>query len=806
MSERDPDSEKTALDLEWGALVERIAGRTVSEAGAARIRALSPAETRAEARDRATLTRDASELLHDGAPMPVYAVPDVAELVERLERNSVASGPELRDVIRLLTAEKALRAFLAQHRGEHPVLAARLATSSSLDALREELSHAIDDEGEVLDRASPELGRARKRAAELRRELSARLSESMNRYADVLRDKFYTEREGRFVLPVRADAHLRVDGIVFGSSASGGTLYVEPKEITDVSNRRHVADAEVEREVARVLGALSISARARVDELRVAREAVTLADVLMALARFGEAAEAIVVDVDDGSDIRLDGMRHPLLIGAGTQVVPIDLRLSRGQGLVISGPNAGGKTVALKCLGLAIWMARAGVPIPADPTSRVGWFEPVLTDIGDEQSLARSLSTFSAHAARLSSYIARADAALHAAPPGGTTLVLLDEIAAGTDPDEGAALAAAVLERLVTAGAAIAITTHYERLKQLAASDPRFENASVGFDFATMSPTYRVTLGVPGASSALAVAARYGIPADVVARAQALIPETHLAREALLAEVETDRTRAAAELRAAEEDARVQAELRRELEEEVKYVRERERARLAREGSELTARVREARDKLRDATTRLKSGDVDREALKEIEKAVNAAGREVAIGSALDATLREPSKAAVPSPERLAVGATVFVPKLRTHAEVIEAPARGQVRVAAGGMKLTLRLDELSLSTTQPQKQKKKPRPVAPPVRRDATPVRTDSITCDVRGLRVEEALERVDVFVDRLLSQGEPAGFILHGHGTGALKAAIREHLGANPLIAKARPAEDDQGGDAFTVLWTTD
>src|SRR6185295_5159896 len=199
----------------------------------------------------------------------------------------------------------------------------------------------------------------------------------------------------------------------------------------------------------------------------------------------------------------------------------------------------------------------AGIPIPAAPGSRVGFFDPVLTDVGDEQSLARSLSTFSAHAARLAAYLTHA---------GAGALVLLDEIAAGTDPDEGAALATAVLERLVGAGAAIAVTTHYERLKQLAAHDERFENASVGFDFTTMSPTFRVTLGVPGASSALAVASRYGIPADVVARAESLVPQAHLERERLLAEIETDRTRAAAERRAAEADALEQARLRAELE------------------------------------------------------------------------------------------------------------------------------------------------------------------------------------------------------------------------------------------------
>lgn len=801
MSEAEPAHDKAARDLEWGALLERIAGRTVSDPGGAYVRALEPAATREQARERAALTRDAAHLLDSGAPIPVTAIADLDELLERLARGAVATGSELRDLRRLLDAAKALRGFVAAHGAEHPALAAALATDRALDALQGEIAGAIDEDGHVQDRASPGLASARKKASDARRELVARLSELMNRYADVLRDRFYTERDGRYVLPVRADASTRVDGIVFGSSASGGTLYVEPREVTEISNRRHVAEAEVEREVARVLGALSISARSRIEALRVAQDAVVLADVLMALSRWGEAAEAAVLTVDDAEVLDLRAMRHPLLVGGDVAVVASDLRLAAGHGLVISGPNAGGKTVALKCLGLAALMVRCGIPVPADGESRVGWFAPVLTDIGDEQSLARSLSTFSAHAARLGSY-------LETAAPG--TLVLLDEVAAGTDPDEGAALATAVLERLVMAGAAVAVTTHYERLKQLAVRDARFANASVGFDFETMSPTFRVTLGVPGASSALAVASRYGVPRGVIARAEELIPQENLRRDVLLAEIETDRSRAEAERRAAEADAREQARLREQLEEEVRRAREQERARLAREGSELTTAVREARGQLRAATERLRKGELDRTSLRDIEHAVNAAGREVAVGSALETTLRAaPAGAGAPIARetRLSPGDTVYVPKLRTHAQVLEAPVRGQVKVSAGTMKLTLRLDEIGQSApgakATPPRGKKSAVHV-PPVRRDETPVRTESTTCDVRGMRVDEALTRVEGFIDKLLAEGDPAGFILHGHGTGALKSAIRAHLAKHRFVAKSSVAEDDQGGDAFTVVWT--
>ncbi|HEX7671694.1 MAG TPA: Smr/MutS family protein [Polyangiaceae bacterium] len=787
--------EKAALDLEWALLLDRIAGRTVSESGAARVRALAPASTIEEARERGNLTRDALELAEEGARMPVVALPGFDELLDRLARNGVATGREFADLRRLLEAARALRAFAGAHAESRPLLARTIFTAPALDRLLAEIDQAVDEAGDVLDRASPELAKARKKARDARRELLARLGELLNRYGDVLRDRYYTERDGRYVLPVRSDAPFRVDGIVLGSSASGGTLYVEPREVTEIGNRMRMAEAEVERESARVLGAMSITARVHVEALKAAAEATTVADVLTALASFGTSFEATALSIDGDLALDLRAMRHPLLLGGASPVVPSDIRLSGGRGLVISGPNAGGKTVALKCLGLAVWMVRAGIPVPADGESRVGFFEPVLTDIGDEQSLAQSLSTFSAHVARLASYVADA---------GPGTLVLVDEVAAGTDPDEGAALAAAVLEALVTAGAAIATTTHYERLKQLAVRDPRFENASVGFDFETMSPTFRLTLGIPGASSALAVALRYGMPKDIVARAEALLPEENLRRDALLGEIEIDRARAEADRREAEGFLREQEQLRNNLDAEVRRAREQERARLAREGHELTTAVRQARAQLRDATDRLKKGDgSNKNDLRDIERAVNTSAGEVAVGGRIETALRGEQDDGRLKAADVVPGLTVFVPKLRTHAQILEAPVRGQVRIAAGAMKLTLRLDELSPAKSA-GKPAKKPKVKAMPARTDATPVRVESNTCDIRGMRVEEAIDRVDTFVDRLLADGEPAGFVLHGHGTGALKVAIRAHLGAHPCVATSRTADDDQGGDAFTVLWT--
>jgi DNA mismatch repair protein MutS2 len=321
-----------------------------------------------------------------------------------------------------------------------------------------------------------------------------------------------------------------------------------------------------------------------------------------------------------------------------------------------------------------------------------------------------------------------------------------------------------------------------------------------------MSPTFRLTMGIPGASSALAVAARYGVPEDVTARAAELIPIQNLQRDALLADAEADRQRARAERRAAEDDAREQNRLKAELEVEVKRAREQERARLVREATELSAAVRDARALVRSVTSRLKKDELSREELRNAVKDLNLAAREAAAGGPVDRAIKKDPQAPAGSrapTHALSPGDVVYLKKLGTRAEVLDPPSRGEVRVAAGSMKLTVRLDDIGWASDAEKAPPKAPKKTAPKPGRDPTPVRTESNTVDVRGLRVEEAQERVEAFIDLLLSEGEPAGFVLHGHGTGVLKSAIRDHLGGHRFIARARSADDDQGGDAFTVFW---
>ncbi|HTQ04844.1 MAG TPA: Smr/MutS family protein [Polyangiaceae bacterium] len=789
----------TLRALEWPLLLERLAARTASRAAGERLRATEPAATLEAARALAARTRDAVALDALGEALPLRDFPDVSDALARATKGGTLAGVDLVGVARVLEVARAVRVFGQERAERFPALAAAVTSEPRLDALGAALERSLEPDGGVSDAASPALREARLRVREARDALKERLEGCLKTHAEVLQGRYYTERDGRYVLPVRSDAHLRVEGIVLGSSASGGTLFVEPREATEHGNRLKLRIAAVEREEERVLSELTRAVAAETSAIARALEAAIEADRLEALALYARAARAEVLEPNEDLAIELTDVRHPLLVASGIHVVENDVRVRGGRALVISGPNAGGKTVALKCLGLAAWMARSGIPIPCDARSRVGWFTEVLADVGDEQSLERSLSTFSAHVTRLAEIVRKA---------GPGTLVLLDEVASGTDPEEGAALAAAVLEAITKRGAAAAVTTHYERLKELAATPGPLENASVGFDFEHMEPTFRLTLGVPGPSSALAVAARFGLDQAVLARAHELLPDRALEREQAVKRLEQERLvleRERAELRG--ELALAQA-ARADIERERERTLAQANTELGREARELVSVVRAARADVREARERLRREGRDETAVRDAERAVSRAATHVALGGTLErhaaAEERRGKTAMAEAPLALAAGTEVRLKKTGTLAVVEAPPERGSVRLRSGAVRLTLPLAEIELAKGRPRPNAPKaaPRARARAVTLPAA-VRTASNTLDLRGTRVDEALTRLDAFLDVMMGEGEPLGFVLHGHGTGAMKSAVREHLGASSYVEQSRAAEADEGGDAFTVFW---
>lgn len=783
---------KTLADLEWEEVERAVADRCRGPLRESLT--LELAESFDEAARALAESEEAWKLLEREEPMPLEGICDIARSLQHLEREGVLDGPALKDIRMTLRAAAALRRFLGQRKASVPFLHRVCAIDPTLDDLDEELGASIAEDGSILDSASPELARLRQEAANLRARIIRRLEDIIVKRSAILQDSFYTIREGRYVLPVRADAHERFHGIVHGSSASGATIFVEPRELVERGNRLKMAQAELEREERRILALLSEHVRQYVPQLRSAAQALDHADLRNASARLAIDLRARFIDLCQEPRISLRAARHPLLVMRGLEVVPNDLELSGGQALVISGPNAGGKTVALKMLGLAALMIRAGLAVPAEEGSVCGFFSPVLAAVGDEQSLARNLSTFSAHLVTLTSVLERA---------GERVLVLLDELAGSTDPEAGAALACAIVKALVARGAAIAVTTHYEALKALAAERPDMRNAAVGFDFEQMAPTFRMKIGVPGGSNALDVARRYGIAESIVEDARRMLPEHSRSFEALVANLEAA-TKAATEEHAALLAQREAAHREREaLEARRKALAAREAKGIGQEAQRLVDRVQELQRDLERAKRALRANP-EREQVAAAGEALREAG---ALLGELDAHRRSleptPVETVAIDPDVLQVGDRVWVERLRSTAEIIEGPARGKVRVAAGMMKLWVDVADLRALEKTSEPRAKEPEPVSGAHPKPPQAVRTSDNTLDVRGLRAEEAIALAESFLDRMYGAAEPVAYIVHGVGSGALRDAIRELLSRqDAYVAGFREASQEEGGPQVTVV----
>ncbi len=784
--------QKTLADLEWDQVERAVAERCRGPLGEGLT--LKLAESFDDTERAIAEAKEARTLLVRNEPLPLDGICEIETSLQHLEREGVLDANALKDVRMTLRVAGALRRFLGQRRDSVPHLYRVCAIDPTLDGLEEEVGMSIGDDGTILDSASAELARLREEAGNLRARIIRKLEDLIQKRSAILQDSFHTIREGRYVLPVRADAHERFHGIVHGSSASGATIFVEPRELVERGNRLKMAQAELEREERRILAALSDLVRQYVPQLRAAAEALDHADLRGASAKLAVDLRAEFVELSAEPRISLREARHPLLVLRGIEVVSNDIDLTGGEALVISGPNAGGKTVALKMLGLAALMTRAGLPVPVAEGSVCGFFAPVLAAVGDEQSLARNLSTFSAHLVTLRTVLEQADERV---------LVLLDELAGATDPEAGAALACAIVSTLVERGAAVAVTTHYEALKALAAERDEMHNAAVGFDFDEMAPTFRLRMGVPGGSNALEVARRFGIPSDVVDAARTTLPEHSRSFETLVAKLDTA-TKVALEEQAALQDERAKVgQERAKLDARRQELAAREAKGLGREAQKLV-------DQLKDLHRRL---DQAKKSLRERAEAESVAAASTVSSDAAEllgdidrrrASLEpEPVETAELDLEAVRVGDRVWVERLRSAAEVVEGPARGKVRVAAGMMKLWVELSDLRGLKQSAERAPKESAPVTgtqPKVQRG---VRTSDNTLDVRGLRPDDAVSLAEAFLDRMYGAAEANAFIVHGVGSGALRAAIHEHLARDAAYVEGfRQATQEEGGPQVTVV----
>jgi len=772
--------------LELPKILSRLAEHTSFSAGRELALGLRPSTDPAEVRRRQGETSEARRLLALRGDLSLGGAHDVRPLVRNARREAVLLPAELLNIRDTLVRGRTLRRAILRLRDQFPLLANIAARIEECPRLVSEIARCINERAEVVDGASPDLARVRRELRETHRRLLDKLERiiSSPSTAPFLQEPLITQREGRYVIPLKADFKGRIPGLVHDVSASGATLFIEPLATVELGNRWRELQVEEEREVRRVLAALSALVAEEGERVERTVEALAELDLAFAKARYAEELKAVEPKLvpwkaspqsasncrHPGSTIDLRKARHPLLDPA--TVVPIDVHLSDDYFiLVITGPNTGGKTVSLKTVGLLALMAQCGLHIPAAEGSALS----VFSGIGDEQSIEQNLSTFSSHLNNIVDILKRADK---------RSLVLLDELGAGTDPSEGSALARAILSHLLERRITTFVATHYPELKVFAHATPGVENACVEFDLETLAPTYELSIGLPGRSNALAIASRLGLAPEIVDRARGMIPTQSLEAEDLLVEIKRARQEAL-EAREAAEAARREAEsLERELRQKLAAIEEARREVLRAAREEARRELEEVRKELRKIKARLKAAPVSRQWLAQAEERL----------AELEPPPVEPPPRLRPG-EPVGVGDAVWVAGLGATGEVI-ALEGDEAEVQVGRFRVRARLDELEKVADE--------RRPAPAIQQPRITIRHPSpgLELSLRGWRVEEALERLERYLNDAYLAGLPFVRIVHGKGTGALRRAVREHLSGHPLVAEWRPGEEGEGGNGVTVV----
>jgi len=832
---------RTLRVLEFDKIRDRLARFTSFSLGAERARALLPTDDIRLAQEWLAETAEARRLLEEKSDIYIGGVHDLRPQVEQALRGSPLLPTDLIDIRYTLQRARSLQRAMSRLADQFPHVADVALRIAVPAAVIDEIGRCIDERGEVLDSASDALGRIRRELRTAHSRLLERLQRIVSTPANAqyLQEPIVTQRQGRYVIPLRAEFKGRIPGLVHDQSGSGATLFIEPMAVVDLNNQWREAQLAEEEEIRRILAALTEVIAAHADAIRIIVEALGDLDLIFAKARYANELRAVEPELvqfesvsqrisksanrrvsesasrrigesakaqtnpptnqpanplpvssihHPGSIIRLPQARHPLL--DPLTVVPVDIYLDDDYFIVlITGPNTGGKTVSLKTTGLLILMAQAGLAIPTAEGAAVSVFEQVFADIGDEQSIEQSLSTFSSHMTHIVEILAQADA---------RSLVLLDELGAGTDPEEGAALAQALLNTLLERRVTALATTHYSELKVFAHSTPFVANASVEFDIETLSPTYKLTIGLPGQSNAFAIARRLGLAPGIVAQAEALVSPQSLEAEAMLAEIK--RAREAALVTEAETKAaqRHTEALNADLRYRLARIEEARREVLSAARAEADAELAVIRQEIAQVQERLAAIEMPAAGSSGAAASLHRvwlAEAEAVLARRAQQTQPLPAPAA-PEPVvidgPLEVGDRVWVPSLQAAGDVVNVGSRDvEVKVGSFRLKLAPHRVELRERGARPAVQ------ASPSVPRPADP----GMELDLRGLIVDDMLVELDRYLDTAYLAGLPWVRIIHGKGTGALRQAVRDELRGHPLISEFRAGEANEGGEGVTV-----
>jgi DNA mismatch repair protein MutS2 len=792
--------------------------------------ALEPSADAVVVAGRLTLTSEAVHVLNSSPNLTTGGARDIRPAIERGRRGGMLDPQEFLSIQATISAGRTVRNTVVRQSGQAPGLADIAGLIRDCPDLEREISRCIGETGEVLDSASPELGRLRADIRAAHQRLLDKLHDIVHggTYKNVLQEPLITMREGRYVVPVRSDSRGQLRGLIHDQSSSGQTVYVEPLVTVELTNRWRQLQLEEQHEVERILRRLSGMVGENADKLDATVVALGEIDLNLAKGRLAEMQRAVepllevapkrrssarqqsdpngssspspgLAPTDDAlgdrpRGLRLINARHPLLKG---NVVPINLRLGDDfRVMVITGPNTGGKTVALKTAGLLTLMAQAGLHIPATSGSQIRVFDDILADIGDEQSIEQSLSTFSSHMRNVVGIVNTA---------GENTLALLDEVGAGTDPAEGSALARAILKRLLDTGAWVIATTHYTELKAFAHDTPGMTNASVEFNAETLAPTYRLDIGLPGKSNALAIAGRLGLNSEVLADARGMLDSGQIQVENLVAGLQAERMRADEILADAETERQAARRLREDLVERLRRIEDERREVLRRARHDAEVELADLRAQLRQAAATLQRQSTSgRGELVAVAQAVEAAGRQV-----LAKPLPGTAPANVPSVQTptgtgaWTVGDTVRVMSLDQEGRITSLFGDGDtVEVQLGNFKLRTSRDDVEWLGRSGGDAPTTAYPSGPSIwstSQRAVP----ELQLDLRGWRAEQVAPELDRYLNDAYAAGLPSVRIVHGKGTGVLRQVVREHLAKTRLVDHFELADQRDGGEGVTIAW---
>ena len=781
--------EKSLHILELPAVLTLLAGEAVSQGAKEKALALRPTDSAYEAESLLRETSDAKGLIaYKGTP-PISAFKNVAPSLGRAKLGGVLNPRELLDIATLLRCSRLVSAYGGE--AEKTSLHGLFGSLRGDKYLEDRISTSIVSEEEIADAASADLADIRRHIraanAKVRDILQRMISSSVTQ--KLLQEPIITQRSGRYVLPVKAEHRGAVPGLTHDVSSSGATLFIEPMQVVQANNEIRELEAKEKNEIERILTELSLLAAESSEDIVYNFDLLTALDLIFAKAKLSYRLRGEEPEIARDGQVVLRKARHPLL--DQKTAVPIDIAIGAGcDTLVITGPNTGGKTVSIKTLGLLSAMAQCGLHIPADPGSRVTVFREILADIGDEQSIEQSLSTFSSH---MTNIVGILDLC------GDSSLILLDELCAGTDPAEGAALAISIIENARAKGARVATTTHYSELKVYATTTDGVQNASCEFDVETLRPTYRLIMGIPGKSNAFEISRRLGLGDEIIADARTRLDSDSLDFEDMLAAVQKERARLEKELNEASKarmkaqaEAAEAAELRKKAQEE----RDRAGAAAKREAERILRDARQLSDQVFNELSDIRKQSAKAENAQQLNEAKAALRRR--INEAEDALGAKREEAAPPPSSRpVKAGDVVEILKLGTRAEVISVSPDRQLTLQAGIMKITVREDEVRLLEGVKSETQKQMARVEAKLR--AAPVKAE---IDLRGMMTDEAVSVMERYLDSAYLGKLNTVTVIHGKGTGALRAAVHQALKRNKHVKSFRLGRYGEGETGVTIV----